>query len=204
MAVRTDVINAALIELGQPISVGIDSDTRDTVVSLRGLYERHARMLLMKYPWNFCKEVVQLTQVSGTPVGWEYKFNKPPACLRILKVDSRADMERRPGIPFEERKGHIYTNHEDTFLAYIDGNYATNDSGGWPELVVEALAFDLARKVASGLDRSATEIERLKAEVKRSESEARRWDAQQNQVERPSLSAWQRNHVSGGPRGENG
>lgn len=196
-AVRTDVINSALIELGQPTSVGIDTDTRQSVVSIRALYERHAKILLGKYDWNFATKVVQLMQVSGTPVGWLYQFNKPANIQRILKVNSVPEMERTAGIPFEDREGVLYTNYEDTYLAYIDGAYASNDAGSWPEIVKKALALDLAAAVAPGLDLGTEKRDRLDLRAARAETEARRWDAQQSKVKRPGLSEWQRNHVSG-------
>lgn len=197
MAIRTDCINTALIELGQPVSVGIDSDTRQTVVSLRNIFEKRAKLLLEKYPWNFAKKVVQLTQVSGTVVGWDYRFNKPPACMRILKVTNREEQNRVPDIPFEEREGHVYTNHEETWLGYVDGTYASNDSGGWPEIVKDALALDLANRVAPSTDRSQQQRDDLRRMAYQAEVDARRWDAQQNKVDRPPLSEWQRNHISG-------
>lgn len=196
-AVRTDVINKALIALGQPTSVGVDTDTRQTVVSLRSLYVSHAKILLGKYDWNFATKVVKLSQVSGTPVGWLFQFNKPANMQRILKVNSVPEMERTAGIPFEDREGLIYTNYEDTYLAYIDGTYATDDSGAWPEIVKKALAHDLALEVSPGLDLGETKITMLANRAARAETEARRWDAQQGKVKRPGLSEWQRNHVSG-------
>lgn len=202
-AVRTDVINTALIELGQPTSVGVDADTRQTVVSLRSLYERRAKVMLMAYPWNFARKVVQLSQVSGTPVGWDYQFNPPPNCLRILRVTNRERQDRSPDIPFEEREGLIYSDSEETWLAYIDGAYATNDSGSWPEMAKHALGLDLANLVAPSQDVSATRRDEMKKDAYRALRDARLWDAQQNKVDRPPLSAWQRNHISG-RHGENG
>lgn len=202
-AVRTDVINTALIELGQPTSVGPDTDTRQTVVSIRNLYERRARFMLGNYPWNFARKVERLTSPSGTAVGWDYQFNRPAGCLRIIRITNRERQDRAPDIPFEEREGVIYTNHAETWLAYVDGVYASNESGGWPEPAKHALGLDLANLVAPGLDLSAVRRDELRKDAKRALKDAQLWDAQQNKVERPPLSAWQRNHISG-RHGENG
>lgn len=202
-AVRTDVINTALIELGQPVSVGVDTDTRQTVISIRNLYERRAKFMLGNYPWNFARKVVRLTSPSGTPVGWDYQFNKPAACLRICRVTNRERQDRAPDIPYEEREGLIYTNSEETWLAYVDGVYAANDAGSWPEMAKHALGLDLANLVAPSQDVSATRRDELKKDARRALRDAQLWDAQQNKVERPPLSAWQRNHISG-RHGEHG
>lgn len=197
---RSDIINEAITELGQPISASVDDDNRSTVVSLRTLYRQRARVLLSKYLWNFAKKVEQLSSPVGTPIGWDFQFSRPAGCLRIIKVCNQADMDRRPDLPHEERGGLIYTNSEETWLAYIDATFAEEGSGSWPEIVKHALAMDLASRVAPGLDVGAQRRQELRQLAYMAETEARRWDAQQNKVDRPGLSAWQRNHIRGGAR----
>lgn len=203
MAVRTDVINGALTELGQDTSVGVDADTRKVVVSLRSRYEKRAEILLTEFSFNFATKAVKLTKVSGETLGWLYRFNKPPKCLRIMRVTNTDRMDRAPDIPFEEREGEILSDCEDTYISYVDGTYASNDSGAWPEIAKHALSLDLANIVAPTTDMGREKRAELKVDAYRAKQDARRWDSQQNKVSRPPMSRWQRNHISG-RRGEHG
>jgi hypothetical protein len=203
MSVRTDVINDALIELGQPTTTGPDDDSDPIVVAIVEIYNRTATRILAGYPWNFAMKVAQLAQLSTTLDGWTYTFAKPTACVRIVKVCSQADMRRRPDIDFEDREGQISTQYAETWLAYVDGTFAGNDSGGWPEPVKTAFALELAARVAPKTDMSRNERELLLLRARSSMTEARRWDAQQNKVQKPGLSSWQRARLAGGS-GRNG
>lgn len=203
MSVRTDVINDALIELGQPTTTGPDDDSDPIVSAIVEIYNRTAKRVLGDYPWNFAMKVAQLAQLNDTLDGWTYTFAKPANCVRIVKVCSQADMRRRPDIDFEDREGQVSTQYAETWMAYVDGDFAGNDVGGWPETVKTALALELAARVAPKTDMSRNERELLLLRARSAMTEARRWDAQQNKVQKPGLSSWQRARLAGGS-GRNG
>lgn len=200
MTIRTDVVNEALTWLKQPQSVGVDDDSDSLVVELREAFEPRARIMLENYPWNFAKKVQLLTATASASgyEGWDYGFVRPPACRRVIKVDSQPDMLRRPGIRFEERGGLICTNNETAYLAFVDGTYGNSDTGAWPGICQTALALDLADMKAGRLDLSTASREELAGRARRAMRDAKRWDAQQNQVYEPPLSSWQRARLAGG------
>ncbi|HBX94995.1 MAG: hypothetical protein GOVbin52_44 [Prokaryotic dsDNA virus sp.] len=203
MSVRTDVINDALTILEQSLlgSSGPDSSTDPIVVRMREIYERRAKLMLSMYPWNFARKVEQLAALADVKAGWTYTFAKPVKCARIIRVDNRADMRRRGDIDFEDRGGVLSTNNEITFLAYVDGAFADNDAGSWPEPCKNALAHDIANMCKGKTHLPANRLEQIAREARRAMAEARRWDAQQNKVYEPPLSTWQRARLNGGLRG---
>lgn len=200
MAIRTAVVNEALTWLHQPQSAGVDDDTDSLVVRLRSAFTQRAEIFLESYPWNFAKTVELLAQTASASgfEGWDYGFVKPAGCYRIIKVDSQADMRKRPNIPFEERAGLICTNSETTYLAYVDGSYATSDTGSWPKIVQSALALDLADMHAASIDLAQTKMDKLTQRALKVMKDAKRWDAQQNQTYEPPMTSWQRARLSGG------
>lgn len=193
-AARTGVLNEALTHLGQPLRVGTD-DSSTWVVKLGNLYGARAKLMLESYPWNFAAEIELLSASDPTPLDWEYGFNKPANCLRVLKVDSQANMRRRRSIDHEVRGGRILTNSETTYCKFVSGAYI-NLEGAWPQHPQSALAWDLAELVGPSMDLSQGKLDRIALKAARAISKAKLWDAQQNPTERPGLSRWQSYRLS--------
>lgn len=176
MPTRTDVINEALDYLGEPHSTGVN-DQSVWVRRLSNVFERESRLLLEDHAWNFASNVVALSLSTPAWDGWTYRFSKPPKCWRILFVDNNTDMNGSRGIDYEVRKNFILTEHETTYLKYIDGDYLEPDA--WPYVVASALAGRLANSIKQATDMSANKQMSLERKAVRLMSKAKTWDAQE-------------------------
>lgn len=204
MSVRTDIIRDALEALEQPDTVGPDDSTDPIVKRLVANYERRAKVFLQEYPWNFASKIVQLSADSDTPSGWDYGFNKPNKMMRILQVYDSADMHEKGNIIYEDRGGLICTNYETTWLRYVDGAFADNDSGAWPETAKKALAFQMADLLSGFTAMGQSSRDKLTQRAMKAYKDAKRWDAQQMPLKRRPSTYWQRQRFGGGPTSEPG
>lgn len=192
MASKGSVINAALHHLGEPESQTPLTDTRDWVQRIRNRYDEKARLLFEKHPWNFCMEVEQLTATEPEPDGWGFGFNKPGKCWRIVRVtDSQTAMDPRyPTIPYRDQGGRILTNHETTYLMFIDGAWLALE-GSWPQVFADSVSAELAWAVSPVTSANGDVRDRLERIAKKTLREAKNWDAQQNPIWQPPPSKWQ-------------
>lgn len=177
MTTRTDVINDALEWLGETPSTGED-DTSAWVVRLDNAFDREARKLFETHTWNFCQTMVQLAAVEPTPVGWDYGYQKPSQCWRIIRV-TPTDDPRGDNIEYVDREGRIMTNATAAWLTYVKGSWLS-ELGSWPEVFAGALAAQLAYKCSPATGKSSNDKDVLRGEARRTLSLAKLWDAQQN------------------------
>lgn len=204
MSVRTDIIRDALEALEQPDTVGPDDSTDPIVKRLVANYERRARVFLQEYPWNFATVIVQLSAVADTPSGWDYGFSKPNKMERILQVYDSAEMHEKGSIIYEDRGGLICTNYETTWLRYVDGAFASNESGAWPETAKMALALRMADLLSGRTAMGQGDRDKLTLRARQAFKDAKRWDAQQMPVKRRPPTHWQRQRFGGSPTSEPG
>ena len=195
MTARTDIINEALTHLAQPLVVGVD-DSASLVVKMTTLYPNRAKLFLESYPWNFAGKVQQLSASEPTPDDWDYGFNLPAACRKILRVGDQANMQGRREIDHVVRGGRVLTDSDTVWLHYVDGSFADLE-GSWPQHPQSALAWDLAELLGPGLDLSQSKLDRITIKAARAMTKAQLWDAQQNPPEPQPLSRWQANHLGG-------
>ena len=191
MASKASIINAALHHIGEPESADPLNDTAQWVKRIRERYDGKVRLLFEKHPWNFCSEVEQLTATEPTPEGWTYGFNKPAKCWRIVRVtnSSLAMNPKYAIIPYRDQAGRILTDHETTYLMFIDGDWL-NYEGSWPEVFAEAVSAELAWAVVP-VTAATQDRDRLERIAKTRLREAKNWDAQQNPIWQPPPSKWQ-------------
>ena len=192
MASKAAILNAALHHLGETESTDPLNDTATWVTRLRSRYDAKTRLLFEKHPWNFCTEVEQLSATEPTPEGWAYGFAKPNKCWRIVRVTNGGlSMDPKyPTLPYRDQAGRILTNHETTYLMFIDGDWLSSE-GSWPEVFAEALAAELAWSVLPVSSANGDARDRLERIAKKNLREAKNWDAQQNPIWQPPPSKWQ-------------
>lgn len=177
MSTRLDVFNDALEWLGEPPTTDPDENT-EWVTRIRNAYDREVRKMFELHTWNFAMAKVQLAAVGGTPDGWNYGFGKPAGCKRIVKVAGSENPNASP-IAYLDFGGRILSDHETTWLDYVDGT-VIDEPGRWPEVFAGALAARLAFKVCPITGTGTDKREMLERTQRRLMAEARLWDAQQN------------------------
>jgi hypothetical protein len=90
-------------------------------------FARAYKEILASHFWNFATKRAYAVQTANPLYGYDYAYTIPTDCIRIWKVDDKADTEwKRVG-------GTIHTDSGDdpeawvTGTAYIAGQYVTND-----------------------------------------------------------------------------
>lgn len=177
MTTRTDVINDALEWLGETPSTGED-DASTWVVRLDNAFDREARKLFETHTWNFCQTMEQLAAVEPTPVGWDYGYQKPTQCWRIIRVTATDD-PMADNVQYVDREGRIMSNATTAYLTYVKGAWLS-EPGSWPEVFAGALAAQMAYKCAPVTGKSSADKGEIYTGARKALSAAKLWDAQQN------------------------
>lgn len=190
MPTRTNVINDALAKLDQPASAG-PNDSSTWVRRVTTRYDGVVRRLLSDHPWNFAEERVQLQKLTEQPIGWEYAYNKPGDCMRIIKVSPTGIKSESPFREYDDSGGKIFTNMDPAYLFYISDRYV-NLEGSWPELFAYAVSLSLADLCSGPITNSRSKGETLERQAEKALSKAKSWDALQKPSELLPLGTWVR------------
>lgn len=175
MPTKDGVINSALRLLGQPPSVGVD-DPSKWAARIRGAYDDVLRNVLEDHSWNFAVTVLQLTPSDPAFGGYKYAFPKPARCWKIIKVDCSTD-PRGIGILYDDRQGHILSDHETTVLTFVDGSWADRE-GSWSQKFADLISARIAQEVYPITDESGQDAQRIERAVILRMRDAKAWDAQ--------------------------
>jgi hypothetical protein len=144
MPTETTVLRNALRLLGEPSNVGPDSSQK-IVREIMAAWPDVVDRLFEAHDWNSFKSLEQLTVTTPAVPGWDYTFNKPAACKRIMKI-SNYTREDGPSVNYGFQAGKILTNHEETYCWFVDSTYQTQ-IGGWPQTFADLVAAHLADEV---------------------------------------------------------
>lgn len=145
MASKLEIINRALVKVGQARISSVDENTAGAR-SIRAVYDQVRDTLMQSYVWNFTKVRVQLAADAAAPLfGFQFRYRLPAGTLRIV------------GLGDDQEPNRNYTSsrtafkHEDEFI-YTDGAAPLNvvlcqkveEPGKYPPDFANLLAFDLA------------------------------------------------------------
>jgi hypothetical protein len=201
MPTQATVIKNALRLLGEPSNVGIDSDKK-IVREIMGAWEDVAGRLFESHPWNAFKSVAQLTQVTPAVLGWEYTFNQPANCKRVIFV---SDVLNEDGYPIEYtwHAGKILSNHETTYCWFVDGAYI-EQVGGWPSTFADLHAAHLASEVYPVNDESDNTRSRIDTAIVDRGNAARAFDGSTDPIVRSKPGEYLRSRRGWRPGGWRG
>lgn len=188
MASQGAIINAALHHLKETESSTPTTDESTWVKRIRDRLDERARALLESHSWNFARAVEQLTASEPTPAGWDFGFNKPATCLRIMRVTNSSD-PNAPNIPYEDRAGRICSNSAETWLTSVS-SYWIAYHGSWPQCFADAVACDVAVKVAPVTEAGRLDMDELRRDARGLLLAAKTWDAQQTPNREVYRSSW--------------
>ena len=146
---KTGIANLALSNLGEArIQSLTENSARARACSARidGVLETVLRMAV----WNSALERKLLTQIDAPLFGWNYTFQLPSDCIKVVEVE--------PVSKFHVEKRNILSNETTLYLLYIA---TPTDTNNLDSLLAEAIAMKLAVEVAETL----TSKEGLKQEM---------------------------------------
>lgn len=181
MTTRLEVFNVAADALGEPPFMS-DLDEGRLGRVFRARWDGLVREVLEGYDWNFAQLHVELARLTETPIGWEYAYNKPADCLRIVGL-SRTGLRGDDMLDYDDAAGRIVCNEDVVYLRYVSSTFI-NQTGAWPSLLRTAVGLMLAseqnRRATQNRGAGIDLYQLAEAKLK----DARRWDAAQRPWDR--------------------
>lgn len=90
MSTKTDIVNRALIKIGQPRISNIETESTPAAVTMNAIWDSVRDSLLQLYPWNFAVKRATLAAESAEPDTdeWNTQFILPVDFLQLLEVET--------------------------------------------------------------------------------------------------------------------
>ncbi|CAB4156986.1 Tail tubular protein Gp11 [uncultured Caudovirales phage] len=173
---ETDIVNRALVMIGQETVINLTGDSRAVRFS-RLVLPQVRDELLRSHPWKFATRRVGLP-ASATPPAWgaQFSYPLPPDCLRVLGVQNTEDAGWR-------REGNAILTDLTAPLNVIYIASIT-DPNEWNAHFQACFVARLAMDLAAGVAQSGTMREQFATELRRLMREARSMDAMEASSER--------------------
>ena len=129
MASEIEIINGALIRLGQAPIVSLDEDSKEAVYSKQMIGTEFAE-LLAEADWFCAYDTVSLVKVDETPAGFQYAYQLPTDCVRPVRIELDGNPFFFNQLSYDEsynssqsaymiRKKTLCTNASNVTLGYI-------------------------------------------------------------------------------------
>jgi len=176
MATDVDIANMALASFGSaPIQSFDDSTPAGAAVAL--LYPLVMNGLLAEYPWNFCRQTVQLQQLAVADLtdgmnvaGWANAFELPGNMLGPpIKVSANNRYPDAPELRYEIEATTLYTNQA---AVWVLGQFYVDESA-WPPYFLPAAVACLAAEIVMPITGNASIRQQLQADAWGSPAEQR-------------------------------
>lgn len=209
MTTRIAVYNGALAALGEP-PITQENAPGAAPLRLRSLYASVVRSLFEQHPWNFAQTATALAPNAPAnpdpdyptqPIGWDYAFNKPANCWRILRVNRTGRLED-PSIPFDDAGGQLLANEAEPYLLYVDAKWLTLE-GAWPEVFARAVELELAKRASPATTNNRGKGADLSVMAREAMRIAKTWDSQQKPHQRMPDGAYVRARMAWPARSRN-
>lgn len=174
MAAPTDIINMALVKLGEKriTSQGFANpgNERERIASEH--YERLRDAELRKNVWNFAVKWIEVTADATAPTNPRYttRFALPADCLRVIEVDETED--------WQIESGYIVANVTDSLhVRYVRRVTVVNDMD---DLFRDALACRIAIEFCDRLTQKRAKRQEITGEYSAFMLQAANVDAIEN------------------------
>lgn len=153
-----EIVNLALTYLGEPAIVSLSGNQKAQALS--AYYDQSRDEVLAYHPWSCALTRKKLTQLEiDNLTDFAYAYGYPSDCLRVMEVTPTKVTSR--GIDTERHmiEGNIvYSDFPGAVLRYIRRETLPT---AYPPYLVEAIATNLARKIAASLIQSADVASRM-------------------------------------------
>lgn len=171
---QTRIVNAAMAELGSQARVVTIDDDLPVARQAKALWDETLRLLLAEHPWNFAIRHAELNANAAAPAnGWNYGFDLPADCLRMLPGGPEFSDEWNRG----EREGDTYYTDGEATLPV---RYISSEAGGtvsrWPPHFVHAMTLMMAERLAETVTQSEGIKDRLRERAAEALRRAKRVD----------------------------
>lgn len=169
MASKIDLINSALILVGDKPLNSLTEDRRASVVAV-ALYDQVVKAEISKHRWGFARRVIPLNQLTTTPAikAYRYAYQMPSDILVAVRlIPSEYDYKRYGK--------EIYSNQNEVSLDYI----SMVDESYFPTYFERLLTYALARDFATSIRDELNRFEAMDIRYKEEGRNARFQDSQE-------------------------
>lgn len=129
MASQIEIINGALIRLGQAPIVSLSEDSKEAVYA-KQIMDTEFEELLAEADWHCAYSTSALVKLSEDPVGFKYAYQLPNDCVRPVKIEldcnpfflnqtSYGDTANSSQSAYRIEKRKLCTDAEDVVLGYV-------------------------------------------------------------------------------------
>lgn len=172
-----DVINQALVAMGEGVIQDLDSDQSTAAIVMRTMYDQVKQSCLTMSNWRFATVKKALSKLSAAPVNrWAAAWQLPPDLLKLLFT--------WPPSRYEVQGDRLYTNE----TSRLEIDYIRNiEEPLWLDWFTRLVRAELVMKTCKGItgDQPSQDMANERRDAK---AEAMFQDAQQqpNQTELPN------------------
>lgn len=164
-----DICNQALLRIGAAEIASLTEQAQEAMYCSR-FYGLVRQASLRQFPWNFAAVVEELAQLAEDPGDWEYAYQLPAGCLRVLGLVE--------AVPFEVRGRRVVTDSETCTLRYTSD---IEDVNQWDPLFADAVAYRLAAELAMPITGKPALAQAMGQQADQAFARARQADCQEQQ-----------------------
>jgi len=169
MASDIDICNSALDILGVENIASFSEDSKAAFLCQKN-YPRVRDEFLGSHYWNFAMIRASFTALPDAPTfGFSKAFQLPADCIRVRQLED-------PGVKFKVEGRTLITDVSEALVEYISSGILP---GNFSPMFAEALAYQLASKLAYPLIQSVSLSEQLERKAQLKLRDARSFDGQE-------------------------
>lgn len=125
MSSKTDILNQALIRIGQERVNAIDDTTSNTAKAANSIFDDTVRFVLREHTWNCCMKRQTLSQSTTTPDSyWAYKYAVPSDLVLLDTVNGVTSSDAYIQDLYGIEEGYIVTDADECKISYVE--FTTN------------------------------------------------------------------------------
>ena len=125
MASKTDILNQALIRIGQERVNAIDDTTSNTAKAANSIFDDTVRFVLREHTWNCCTKRQTLSQSTTIPDSyWAHQYALPADLIRLDTVNGVTSADGYIQDLYAVENGYIRTDAETCAISYVE--FTTN------------------------------------------------------------------------------
>ena len=190
MQSETDIVNSALIELGQDTIASLDGSSKAARLSKRQ-YPIHRDRMIQRYRWTCCIRRVILAPESAAPeFGFTYKSLLPSDAIEFIGIYDENEPQQNytsSRIPYKVEGRFVLSDEEALPVFY---KVKITDPTQFDPLLAGAISFDLAVTLCRPLTGGVQLQAHLKSERDKIVKEAKLSNAIQTMPELIQASEW--------------
>lgn len=146
-----EICNLALASIGNTRSIASMAEQSKEAILCSRFYNLTRHELLQEFPWNFSTKTIDLTATTETDDRFEYVYEYPEDCLRVVRIGETDDNEELNdyAIRTMDDSGEVFRRIAcDVPAARCQYIFDMQDENGMPAVFVNALALSLAVKLS--------------------------------------------------------